>query len=318
MATVTATVRVRATINEDLNKTAENAVLFFKEGSCGYMIKEITSGRLSFSADENGAELHSLKIDGEEFLWQCGRAWKRYAPILFPFICSPASGKYRAGGKEYAMPGNHGFARDCVFKLTGETADSLTYELRSDEKTRQWYPYDFRLTVRYEAVGEKLRVINIVENTGGSVLYFYLGGHPAFIADIEGGKDIVEYEQPETVIQNKDGERVILDNESVLRLNRPLFDHDVIMKDAPESTCVTLKRADGRYVKLSFPDSQCLAIWTAEKNPEAQFICLEPWTSVPVYADDDHPDIENKPHAIPLDPGEEYAYEYFIEAGISE
>ena len=206
-----------------------------------------------------------------------------------------------------------------MFKLTGETDCSLTYELRSDEKTRQWYPYDFRLTICYEIVDGSLRVINLVENTGSGVLYFYLGGHPAFIADIEGGKDIVEYEKPETIIQSdKDGDRVILDNESVLRLNRPLFDHDVIMKDAPESQFVTLKRADGRYVKLSFPDSQCIAVWTAEKNPEAQFICLEPWTSVPVYADDAHPDIENKPHAIPLDPGETYAYEYFIEAGVSE
>ena len=282
------------------------------------MIREITSGALSFSADENGAELHSLRIDGEEYLWQCGRAWKRYAPILFPFICSPKDGKYRAGGKEYTMPGNHGFARDCVFTLVGQTDSSLIYELCSDEKTKQWYPYDFRLTVRYEAVGGKLRVINIVENTGSGVLYFYLGGHPAFIADIEGGRDVVEYEQPETIIQNKDGKRVILDNSRVLHLNRQLFDHDVIMKDAPESGSVTLKRANGRYVRLTYPDSRCIAVWTAEKDPEAQFICLEPWTSVPVYMDDDHPDIENKPHAIPLDPGQEYPYEYTIEAGKSE
>ena len=283
------------------------------------MLKEKNVGALSFSADENGAELHSLRINGEEYLWQCGDAWKRYAPILFPFICSPAGKKYRAGGREYTMPANHGFARDRVFTLTGETDCSLTYELRSDEKTRECYPYDFRLIVSYEATDGRLRVINIVENTGSDVLYFYLGGHPAFIADIEGGKDIVEYEKPETIIQtDKDGSRVILDNESVLHLNRPLFDHDVIMKDAPESGYVTLKRADGRYVKLSFPDSQCIAVWTAEKDPGAQFICLEPWTSVPVYADDAHPDIENKPHAIPLDPGQKYAYEYFIEAGINE
>ena len=282
------------------------------------MLKEIKAGSLEFSADESGAELHSLRVNGEEYLWQSGDAWKRYAPILFPFICSPEGRKYRAGGKEYVMPGNHGFARDRVFTLTGETGTSLTYELRSDEETRKWYPYDFRLIVRYEAHDGVLRVINIVENTGSDVLYFYLGGHPAFIADIEGGADIVEYEKPETIIQNKDGERVILDNESVLRLNRPLFDHDVIMKDAPESQSVTLKRANGRYVKLSYPDSQCIAVWTAEKNPEAQFICLEPWTSVPTYADDAHPDIENKPHAIPLDPGQQYAYEYTIEAGVLE
>jgi galactose mutarotase-like enzyme len=279
------------------------------------MLIEKTVGNISFSADEDGAELHSLRVDGEEFLWQCGSAWRRYAPVLFPFICSPASGKYRAGGREYAMPGNHGFARDRKFTLVGETDTSLAFELNSDDETRQWYPYDFRLTVIYEVRDGVLRVINVVQNTGGETLYFYLGGHPAFIADIEGGGDIVEYEKPETIIQDKDGERVILDNENVLRLNRALFDHDVIMKDAPESGFVTLKRANGRFVRLSYPDSKCIAVWTAEKNAQAQFICLEPWTSVPVYADDAHEDIERKPHAIPLDPGQEYNYMYTIEAG---
>lgn len=53
------------------------------------MLYEIKNDKLSISADTFGAELHSIKLDGKEYLWQCGDAWKRYAPILFPFICSP-------------------------------------------------------------------------------------------------------------------------------------------------------------------------------------------------------------------------------------
>ena len=57
------------------------------------------------------------------------------------------------------------------------------------------------------------------------------------------------------------------------------------MKDHPASKAVTLKKSDGGFVKLSFPHSDCIAVWTSTGNPDAQFICLEPWTSVPVYED---------------------------------
>lgn len=74
------------------------------------MLYEIKNDKLSVSADTFGAELHSIKLDGKEYLWQCGDAWKRYAPILFPFICSPKDRTYKAGGQEYHMAANHGFA----------------------------------------------------------------------------------------------------------------------------------------------------------------------------------------------------------------
>ncbi len=280
------------------------------------MITTKTLEDLSFSADENGAELHSLKLCGEEYLWQCGKAWERYAPILFPFICSPEGRRYKAGGKEYKLPGNHGFARDSVFSLSSETDTSVTYLLESSEVTKQWYPYDFRLFVTYEIKDGRFEVKHTVKNTGSEDMYFYLGGHPAFICDIESGKSVVEYEKNETIVQpTPNGDRTVLDNSNILKLNRAQFDFDVIMKDAPNSKSITLKKADGGYVKLSFPDSQCIAVWTATGNPDAQFICLEPWTSVPAYADDEFEDIEKKPHAIKLAPEAEYNYNYAIKIG---
>ncbi|MBR1724354.1 MAG: aldose 1-epimerase family protein [Ruminococcus sp.] len=279
------------------------------------MLTEKTLKNISFAADENGAELHSLKLGGEEFLWQCGDAWKRYAPVLFPFICSPGSGKYRADGREYAMPGNHGFARDSVFEKSGETETSVAYRLVSSDTTRQWYPYDFELTVEYALTESGVEVRHFVRNTGDKTMYFYLGGHPAFICDIEAGDSYVEYEKPETIVQPvPGGERTVLAGETKLPLTREQFRYDVIMKDAPASGAVTLHKPDGGYVKVSFPDSRCIAVWTGT-DPAAQFICLEPWTSVPVYADDDAPDIEKKPHAVSLAAGGEYSYVFRIEIG---
>lgn len=278
------------------------------------MLYTIKNSSIEISADTFGAELHSIKLGGKEYLWQCGDAWKRYAPILFPFICSPKDKKYKADGKEYTLPANHGFARDSEFEFLSQTENSITFRLSSSETTLKWYPYDFTLDVTYSIEGSAVKVSHTVKNAGGKDMYFYLGGHPAFICDIEGGKCTVEYEKPETIVQPiPNGERTVLENETILPLNRAQFDYDVIMKDQPASKAVTLHKEDGGEVKVSFPQSDCIAVWTATGNPQAQFICLEPWTSVPAYADDEFEDIEKKPHAIKLAPKAEYSYAYTIE-----
>ncbi|MBR1763793.1 MAG: aldose 1-epimerase family protein [Ruminococcus sp.] len=286
------------------------------------MLITLKNDLLTVSADSAGAELHSLRFDGTEYLWQCGSAWKRYAPVLFPFICSPKDGLYRAEGREYKMPSNHGFARDMTFKAGEITESSMSFVLSSDESTRAVYPYDFEFTVAYELSGSSVRVINKTRNTGDKTMYFYVGGHPAFNCPL--GTDsgtcfgdwYVKYERPETIVQDFNGVRTIIDGTDTLPLSRALFDNDVIMKDAPESKSIEL-RSDkcSRFVRVDFPESRCIAVWSPAGNDEAAFVCLEPWTSVPVYADDEFPDLEKKPHAIALDPGCEHVYSYTITVG---
>lgn len=165
------------------------------------MLYEIKNDKLSISADTFGAELHSIKLDGKEYLWQCGDAWKRYAPILFPFICSPKDRTYKAGGQEYHMAANHGFARDSEFTYAGSTKNSVSFTLKDNDVTLAQYPYHFELEVTYSIKGSKVTVTNTVKNTDEKAMYFYLGGHPAFICDIQGGKCTVEYEKNEHIVQ---------------------------------------------------------------------------------------------------------------------
>ena len=280
----------------------------------------VRTDTLEISANSAGAELCSVKKDGVEYLWQAGDAWKRYAPILFPFICSPEGKKYKAGGKEYTMPSNHGFARDMEFTSEGTDDNSIAFKLTSDENTLKVYPYEFELTVKFTVKGDSVEVLNSVKNTGDKDMYFYLGGHPAFNCPLEEGLGFddykVIYEKNETIIQPMltGGERVVLDNENTLPLTRALFDHDVIMKDKPNSKRITLASDKGsRSVTLYYPESECIAVWSTTANDDARFVCLEPWTSVPVYCDDEFEDIEKKPHAKKLTAGESFDYRYFIE-----
>lgn len=127
------------------------------------MLYEIKNDKLSISADTFGAELHSIKLDGKEYLWQCGNAWKRYAPILFPFICSPKDRTYKAGGQEYHMAANHGFARDSEFTYAGSTKNSVSFLLKDNDVTLAQYPYHFELEVTYSIKGSKVTVTNTVK-----------------------------------------------------------------------------------------------------------------------------------------------------------
>lgn len=283
------------------------------------MTYTISSGNLTAEINSFGAELCSLKRDGKEYLWQAGKAWSRHAPILFPFICSPKDKTYRAKGKSYKMNANHGFARDMEFSVVHQHEDSVVLMLEDNIETKAQYPFRFKLYVKYFFEDGKLVCAFRVMNPSSKVIYFYLGGHPAFNCPLDEGLSFndyyVEYEKNETIEQDTpNGMRTVLCNENRLPLSRELFDFDVIMKDNPASKAVSLKSDKGESsVTVYYPQSDCIAVWSPTGNDDASFVCLEPWTSVPVYCDDENEDIEQKKHAVSLQSGEYFDYRFDIE-----
>lgn len=278
----------------------------------------IKNNYVKVSADTFGAELHSIEANGIEYLWQCGDAWKRYAPILFPFVCSPEGRTYKADGKDYKMKANHGFARDLEFELFDKDENSVTFILKSNEETLAQYPYEFNFKVKYSLLDDGVKIENIAENKGDKPMYFYIGGHPAFNCPLESGETFndyfVEYEKPEHLTRNIDGKAVTLvENENKIDVSRELFDYDAIILDNPNSKKISLKSKKSEHsVTVEFPESKCIAVWSPTADDNAKFVCLEPWTSVPVYYDDEFADIEKKPHAIKLEPNGVYNYSYSI------
>ena len=258
------------------------------------MLYTIKNERLEISADTFGAELHSLKLDGKEYLWQCGDAWKRYAPILFPFICSPKDRKYTAKGKQYTMKANHGFARDMEFSFNGKNENSLCFVLTENEQSLAQYPYKFSLEVRY-TVNDP--AFNCPLNEGDKFDDYY-----------------VEFDESEHITQKIGDETVTLvEYGKRLDMTRALFDNDSIPLNYPNSKAISLRSKNGgSYVRLEYPVSDCITVWSPTGDDRAEFVCLEPWTSVPTFYDDDFEALENKPNAIKLEKGEKYRYYYDI------
>jgi galactose mutarotase-like enzyme len=137
---------------------------------------------------ENGARLLDWKIAGVPVIhWPDDADWNNIPhvrggnPILFPFV-----GRHFVNGeigfwkdqkgvvRELPM---HGFARDLPFEVIDSSGSHLTMRLRSNDATRQMYPFEFEFDVIYELRETSLQSTFITRNTGENPLPYYAGHH---------------------------------------------------------------------------------------------------------------------------------------------
>lgn len=279
---------------------------------------KISSGEYTAAADTHGAELVSFKSpDNTEYIWQADPdVWQRHAPVLFPFVCSTHSKTYTVNGVKYKMS-NHGFARDSEFEVLSQTDSSVTFVLKANDATKALYPYDFEFCVTYELNESKLSVTFSAANKGSGTMYCFIGGHPGFNCPLTEGETFedysVKYEKAETVVQNLADKTVtIADNTDTVSLTRELFANDVFMKQSPNSSEISLiSGKSGRGVTFSYDKSGCIAVWSPY-NEKASFVCLEPWTSVPIYCEDTEELTEMK-NAVQIPAGGKYDFKFDID-----
>ena len=128
-----------------------------------------------------GAEIHKMVglSDQMNYMWKRDKAyWANSAPILFPIVGKVINDTYRAEGKEYHLT-QHGFARHNEFTVEETAADRVVLTL-DNERFKDVYPYDFKLTVTYTLDMNTLCCHIKVENKDDKTIYFGVGGHPAF------------------------------------------------------------------------------------------------------------------------------------------
>jgi galactose mutarotase-like enzyme len=65
--------------------------------------------------------------------------------------------------------------------------------LVSDENTKTVYPFDFEFRLKYTLQENQLELQYIVDNSGDKLLWFSVGGHPAFKVPIEEGLAYEDY-----------------------------------------------------------------------------------------------------------------------------
>jgi glucose-6-phosphate 1-epimerase len=137
-------------------------------GNGGLPKLHISSPAASAEIYLHGAQLTSWQPAGAEeviFLskqsrWEEGRAIRGGIPVCFPW--------FRAKADDPKAPA-HGFARTRSWLLESLTQQEdsvvVTLATESDEQSRKWWPYEFRLTHRI-TIGAELKLELTVSNAG--------------------------------------------------------------------------------------------------------------------------------------------------------
>ena len=277
----------------------------------------IQNGELSASIDSQGAQLMSLALAGNEYLWQGDpRWWAKRAPILFPIVGSLRDGHAVSEQGEISL-GRHGFARDVEHEVVAQDESSVTFEIRDTSQTREKFPYAFRLNMTYALVGEAgLTQTFRVENTGDVTLPFSVGGHPAFNVPAPGtaNERFADYEIAFTEawtceapkiaeggLLTYDTAALAVDHSDAIPLTHELFVDDAVMlTDVPGGTLTLRSRVSGRGVRIDFADFKYIGIWSA--LGDAPFVALEPWTGHATLTSEDDV-FEHKRGITLLEPG---------------
>jgi galactose mutarotase-like enzyme len=227
--------------------------------------------------------------DSRELLWDGDpKVWAGRAPLLFPIVGVLAGGTYRLGPKSYSLS-RHGFARDKDFSVENRNSSSASLRLQADASTQQVYPFQFELDVRYELFGATLSVTTAVRNLGGTDMPGSFGYHPGFRWPLPFGPPraahFIEFETDEPDdVRRIDAAGLLtpvrhptpIENRR-LDLNDALFRDDVLILDRVRSRSVIYGGREGARLRIGFPDTTYLGLWT---KPGAPFICIEPWHGI--------------------------------------
>ncbi len=288
---------------------------------------KLENERLCVEISAVGAELTRIydKKRGFELLWEAGPAyWNRHSPILFPNVGKTYHNTVRINGTQYPTS-QHGFARDNQFKCISAKGKEASFLFVSNDETIEVYPFDFELAVTYTLEKKMLHVKWEVKNPGEEVMYFTIGGHPAFrfAGENEGkadyilqfpGQDSLDYiliDMKEAAADPSKVYKLDLSRECC-PLSEEMFERDALIFDGGQIKEVWLCRKDGSpYVGMKCDGFPNFGIWSVKNAP---FVCLEPWMG---RCDDVGftGEISEKPNINKVAPGEVFEQSYTIIAG---
>lgn len=280
----------------------------------------IANDKIAVEVSSLGAEMQSLKTaDGRNFLWDGDAVWwTGRSPILFPIVGKAPGDVLAVNGTTYPMA-QHGIARRLEFSLLDHKPNACRHELVSTSKTREVYPFDFRLTLDHSLDGAMLSVTATVENTGEAPLPFGIGFHPAFLWPLPGADG-----RPHAVILDNGAEPGVIQLEGGLigrtlptspfkagrlELTHALFDNDALIFPEGAGTGLTYAAEGGPSLAFSFDNLPNVALW---QKPGAPFLCVEPWHGMAAHAGGTAELVE-RPYTVALAAGDVMRFGFSVE-----
>jgi galactose mutarotase-like enzyme len=279
---------------------------------------------LTVTSKSEGAELTSILDNNTqtEYLWTADNAyWSRHAPILFPIVGKLKNNSYKVNKVSYSLT-QHGFARDCEFRVVSQSNTQIIYELSWNSDTLTIYPYKFKLEVTYTLVERLVKVYYTVTNIDESNIHFSIGAHPGFncplMPDSSFNDYYFEFEKPETasiMVLNSTGlisraTKPYLNQSRIIEFNEHTFKNDALIFSNLQSEYVSLKsKTNASEIRFHFKEFPYLGLWS--KPEGAPFVCIEPWFGHADFEDSDN-DFSQKAGVLKLDTGKIFNCTYSV------
>ncbi|NEO32533.1 MAG: aldose epimerase [Symploca sp. SIO3C6] len=194
-------------------------------------------------------------------------------PLLFPICGNLPDDKYSLNGQTYQLK-QHGFARNLPWQVTDESTDecaSLTVSLKSNEQTREVYPFDFELNFIYKLQGNTLELRYSHTNLSSEPMPFSTGIHPYFsVAD----KSKLVCSIPSSQFKVK--------GDDTIQTFSGQFDFeqdeiDIAFINLSKQSAIITDQSRNLKLTLSYDNHySTLVFWTLKGK---DFYCLEPWSS---------------------------------------
>ena len=271
-----------------------------------------------------GAELFSVehKVHNLQYMWN-GDAnyWAKTSPVLFPIVGTLKSNAFSYRGNQYTLS-RHGFAREMEFKIVRQSDYDIEFNITDTSSTLEKYPFHFSLSLIYAIRGSSLQVTYRMKNTAEDVLYFSVGGHPAFATPLVKGTEYTDYYfkfnreelAPRWPISKdgliEDSPENFLKHSNKVPLERDLFFQDAIVLKHLNSDTVSLKNnVNDHGLDFHFKGFPFLGLWAARN---ADFVCIEPWCGIADSVDHNQ-DITLKEGIESLEAGKQWTRSWTVE-----
>ena len=252
----------------------------------------LENDQLRVTVNEKGAELASVKSNSTrlEYMWGADPAyWAKSSPILFPIVGTLRNDSFLYKEKFYTLS-RHGFARDLIFDVVEQDDKKATFQLVSNDITFEKFPFHFILEINYEIDDNFLVVSYNVKNSGTDMMYFSIGGHPAFKVPLTNNTKFEDHFLQFSEKENArrwpidshglilDKSDALLENSKTLKLTHDLFSQDALVFKNLKSHEVSIKSDKHEHgLDFYFNGFPYLGIWSYK---DANFVCIEPWCGI--------------------------------------
>ncbi len=282
--------------------------------------------KLKIAIKKTGAELCKIASvkNNINFMWDANpEVWGSFAPNLFPIIGALKDNTYIFDKQKYTLPKHSIIRNNEQLELQDQSEDTLTFKLSYNENSLKMYPFKFEFLITYQLIDNRINITHTIKNHGDNIMYFSLGGHPAFKCPVFENEDyanyVLEFEHPENsvthlinmengLISNKT--KPIFNNSNSLALRHDLFNEDALIFKDLKSKKVTLKsKLHGAILSVSYKDFPYLGIWA---KPDGNYVCIEPWLGI-ADSETTNQNLTEKEGILTLIPQQVFKASYSIE-----